>query len=277
MTRQSVFRSGDKTLVMGVVNVTPDSFSDGGRFLSADSAFEQAAQLVADGADILDVGGESSRPGADPTPEQVELDRVAPVIERIAAELSVSVSIDTYKPRVAGECLKLGATIINDINGLRDEEMVAVAGKSGSAVVIMHMLGRPKTMQADPRYDDLIGELRAFLEDRARAAIDAGVKDIALDPGLGFGKTVAQNYEILRRLDEFRELGWPLLAGPSRKSFLGRLASQLPVEQRLEGTIAASCAAAMNGADIVRVHDVKECRRALDVIDAIRYGPNTDS
>ncbi len=262
---------------MGVVNVTPDSFSDGGRFLSADSAFEQAAQLVADGADILDVGGESSRPGADPTPEQVELDRVAPVIERIAAELSVSVSIDTYKPRVAGECLKLGATIINDINGLRDEEMVAVAGKSGSAVVIMHMLGRPKTMQADPRYDDLIGELRAFLEDRAGAAIDAGVKDIALDPGLGFGKTVAQNYEILRRLDEFRELGWPLLAGPSRKSFLGRLASQLPVEQRLEGTIAASCAAAMNGADIVRVHDVKECRRALDVIDAIRYGPNTDS
>ena len=262
---------------MGVVNVTPDSFSDGGRFLSADSALQQASQLVVDGADILDVGGESSRPGADPTPEQIELDRVAPVVERISAELDVPLSIDTYKPGVAAECLKLGATIINDINGLRDEEMIEVAGGAGAAVVIMHMRGRPKTMQTDLRYEDVVEEVRGFLEDRAGAAVEAGVTDLALDPGLGFGKTLSHNYEILKRLDEFRSLRWPVLAGPSRKSFLGGLKSQLPVDERLEGTIAASCAAAMNGADIVRVHDVKQCRRALDVIDAIRYGPNTDS
>lgn len=262
---------------MGVVNVTPDSFSDGGRYLAADSAMQQAARLVADGADILDVGGESSRPGADPTPEQVELDRVAPIVEGISDRLGVPVSIDTYKPNVAAECLKLGATIVNDINGLRDARMAEVAGKTEAAVVVMHMRGQPKTMQSDLDYSDVVGEILAFLEDRAQVAISAGVKDIALDPGLGFGKTVAQNYEILRRLNEFRAPGWPVLAGPSRKSFLGKLTSQLPVDQRLEGTIAASCAAAMNGADIVRVHDVKECRRALEVIDAIRYGPNTHS
>ena len=262
---------------MGVVNVTPDSFSDGGRFLTATAAVDHAARLVADGADILDVGGESSRPGADPTPEQVELDRVAPVIERLAARFDVPVSVDTYKPRVATACTGLGATIVNDINGLRDDQMLRAIAAANAAVVIMHMRGSPKTMQQDLDYEDVVGEIRTFLEERAQAALTAGITDIAIDPGLGFGKTVAQNYQLLRRLGELSPVGRPILAGASRKSFLGKLGSQLPVEERLEGTIAASCVAAMNGADIVRVHDVKECRRALEVADAIRYGPNTDS
>ena len=262
---------------MGVVNVTPDSFSGGGLFLGAQAAVDQAAQLVSDGADVLDIGGESSRPGAEPTPEQVELDRVAPVIERLAGRFDVPISVDTYKPAVATACCGLGAVIVNDINGLRDPEMIRAVAGAEASVVIMHMRGSPKTMQQNLDYDDVVSEVGAFLEDRARAALAAGVKDVAIDPGLGFGKTVAQNYELLRRLNELSPSVLPILVGASRKSFLGKLASQLPVGERLEGTIAASCAAAMRGAAIVRVHDVKQCRRALEVVDAILYGPNSDS
>jgi dihydropteroate synthase len=255
---------------MGVVNVTPDSFSDGGRFLRAADAVAQARRLVADGADIVDIGGESSRPGADEVSEQEELDRVAPVLEAISRDVDVPISIDTYKPRVAAECLALGASIVNDITGLADPEMVGVAAEAGAGVVIMHMRGKPKTMQRDVHYDDLVGEIGAFLSERAARARDAGIEEIVIDPGIGFGKTAAHNFELLRRLDELGSLGLPILVGPSRKSFLGSLPSGLPPDERLEGTLAAVAVAVMNGASIVRVHDVAETRRVLEVLDAVR-------
>ncbi len=259
-----------RTYVMGVVNVTPDSFSDGGRFLRFDRAVGHALELVEQGADILDIGGESSRPGSDPTPEQEELDRVAPVVEELVNNAAVPVSIDTYKPAVARECLRLGARIVNDISGLRSREMCEVAAASGASVVLMHMRGLPKTMQQQPEYADIVSEIRDYLLQQAEAARAAGIDDIAIDPGLGFGKTAAHNFEILRRLDELTDAGYPVLVGPSRKSFLGSLPSQLEPNERLEGTIAACCAAAMRGARIVRVHDVQACRRALEVIDQVQ-------
>jgi len=262
--------SVDRTLVMGVVNVTPDSFSDGGRFLRVDDAVAQGLRLVDEGADYVDVGGESSRPGADQVGEQEELDRVAPVIERLAAAVDVPVSIDTYKPSVARECLRLGARMINDISGLGDAGMIRVAADAKASVVIMHMRGRPKTMQRDVHYEDLVGEVRTFLHERATRARDAGIEDVIVDPGIGFGKTAAHNFEILHRLADFTSLGFPVLVGPSRKSFLGALPSGLPPEERLEGTLAAVAVAVVNGAAIVRVHDVAATRRAVEVADAIR-------
>jgi len=260
----------DRTLVMGVVNVTPDSFSDGGRFLRVDDAVAQGLRLAAEGADYLDIGGESSRPGAEEVSEQEELDRVAPVIEQLVAAVDVPVSIDTYKPSVARECLRIGARMVNDISGLGDPEMVRVAADAGASVVIMHMRGRPKTMQRDVHYDDVIGEIRTFLGDRAASARDAGIRDVIVDPGIGFGKTAAHNFQILRRLADFTSLGFPVLVGPSRKSFLGTLPSGLPPEERLEGTLAAVAVAVVHGAAIVRVHDVAAARRAIEVADAIR-------
>jgi len=258
------------TRIMGVVNVTPDSFSDGGRFLRAEDAVAQALRLAAEGADILDIGGESSRPGADEVPGQEELDRVAPVIEGIRREVDIPISIDTYKPSVAAECLALGAGIVNDISGLADARMVEVVAEAGAAVVIMHMRGRPKTMQDDLHYDDLIGEVRAFLSERAERARAGGVREVVVDPGIGFGKSAAQNFELIRRLGEFASLDLPILVGPSRKSFLGSLPSGLPPEDRLEGTLAAVAASVMNGAGIVRVHDVAATKRVVEVVDAIR-------
>ena len=191
-----------RTLVMGVLNVTPDSFSDGGRFDAFDRAMDQARVMIAEGADILDVGGESSRPGADPVPEAEELERVAPVIEALSRETDLPISIDSYKPAVARECLKLGATIVNDIGGLREPEMIRAAADSGASVVMMHMRGRPKTMQRDTDYDNLLGEIREFFADRIAAAEAAGIEEIVIDPGIGFGKTAQQNFELIRRLDE---------------------------------------------------------------------------
>lgn len=263
-------RQPPQTLVMGVVNVTPDSFSDGGRFLRSDDAVAQALRLAEEGADYLDIGGESSRPGADEVSEQEELDRVAPVIERVVREVDVPVSIDTYKPRVAAECLVLGAGVVNDITGLEDPEMVRVVAEAGAGVVIMHMRGRPQTMQRDVQYGDLVQEIRSFLEERAARARDAGIERIVIDPGIGFGKTAAHNFELLRRLGEFASLGLPILVGPSRKSFLGSLPSGLPPEERLEGTLAAVAVSVMNGAAIVRVHDVAETKRVVEAVDAIR-------
>lgn len=260
----------DRTLVMGVVNVTPDSFSDGGRYFRVEDAVTQGLRLVGEGADYLDIGGESSRPGAEEVGEQEELDRVAPVIERLVARVAVPVSIDTYKPSVARECLRLGARMVNDISGLGDPEMIAVAAEAGASVVIMHMRGRPKTMQRDIHYDDVVDEVRTFLGARAALARDAGIRDVVVDPGIGFGKTAAQNFEILRRLAAFTSLGHPVLVGPSRKSFLGALASGLPPEERLEGTLAAVAVAVVNGASVVRVHDVAAVKRAVEVADAIR-------
>jgi dihydropteroate synthase len=259
-----------RTLVMGVLNVTPDSFAGGGRFLSVEEALTQARRLIAEGADILDVGAESSRPGSDPVTEQEELDRAAPVVEKVANEFAVPISIDTYKAPVAEQCLALGATIVNDITGLRDTAMMKVIKQHGAAAIIMHMRGTPKTMQQDVDYDDVVIDIRTFLAERIEAARSKGIEEVVVDPGIGFGKTASQNFQLLQRLHEFRKLKAPVLIGPSRKSFLGSLASRLPVQERLEGTIAACCVGAMNGAAIVRVHDVRAVKRALEVVDAVR-------
>jgi dihydropteroate synthase len=262
---------GAHTLIMGIVNVTPDSFSDGGRYFDLESALAHAKQLVEAGADILDVGGESSRPGSDPISLHEELRRVVPVVEALAGSCGVPVSIDTTKPDVAAECLRHGARIVNDIGGLRDPEMVLVTSCHNASVVIMHMRGTPKTMQRAPAYRDVVGEVKQFLAERVAVAKRSGVRDICVDPGLGFGKTAAHNFEILRRLDEFQSIACPVLLGPSRKSFLGTSKGRLEVGERLEGTLAAVVIAVLKGASVVRVHDVGACRRALQVADAVRH------
>jgi len=262
---------GRRTLIMGVLNVTYDSFSDGGLFVEAEAAVEHAERMVAEGADIIDVGGESSRPGADPVPAEVEMDRVLPVIEKLAKRINVPISIDTYKSSVARCALGMGACMVNDISALRsDPDMAPVVAEARVPVVLMHMKGTPKDMQLDPHYDSLISEIISFLEDRIQAAVDAGISpsQIIVDPGIGFGKTVAHNLEIIRRLREFKCLGKPIMIGTSRKSFIGKVLD-LPVGDRLEGTLATVAVAIANGADIVRVHDVKETARAARMTDAI--------
>lgn len=259
----------EKTKIMGILNVTPDSFSDGGLFLETEGAINHAKQMVHDGAAIIDVGGESSRPGSDPISIEEELARVKPVIERLAHALRVPISIDTYKPAVAEACIKAGASIINDITGLQNMRMVEVAAKYNASVIIMHMLGTPKTMQQTIVYYDLINDIKQFLQERIHLAKQAGIKEIIIDPGIGFGKTTEHNLLILKRLHELTSLGCPILVGPSRKSFIGTI-TELPVHERLEGTIASLVIAIMNGASIVRVHDVKECQRAVQIVDAMR-------
>lgn len=254
---------------MGVLNVTPDSFSDGGRFLEPNKAVEHAKQMAAEGADIIDVGGQSTQPGAEALSSEEELQRVRPVVEALTGEFDVPISIDTFHPEVADECLRTGASILNDVCGLRDARMLEVAARHSAPAVLMHMLGTPQTMQKDIHYDDVVEDLKHFFRDRIEKAEAAGVRQIMIDPGIGFGKTAAHNLEILRRLGEFKELGYPVLVGPSRKSFIGNITG-LPADQRVEGTIAAVTVAAMNGADAVRVHDVRECKRALQIADAIR-------
>jgi dihydropteroate synthase len=226
--------------------------------------------MVEEGADMIDVGGESSRPGSGRISESDELRRVLPVLEALASRVNVPISIDTLKPGVARRCLESGACIVNDIRGLRDAQMLSVAAAAQASVVIMHMRGEPATMQRNTTYVDVVGEIRSFLKTQSALAKQAGIREIAVDPGLGFGKSARQNFEILARLAEFRALGYPILVGPSRKSFLGSLASRLPVEERLEGTLAAVATAVTNGAGVVRVHDVRECRRVVDVVHAIR-------
>ncbi len=255
---------------MGILNVTPDSFSDGGRFEDVARAVRRGLEMVANGADMVDVGGESTRPGSSPVSEAEELRRVMPVLEELAASTEVPISIDTQKPGVARRCVRAGAAILNDIRGFRDPAMMEAAAAGGASVILMHMRGEPATMQRDTSYSDVVREVAAFLRGRAAAVRHAGVREIALDPGIGFGKSVRQNFEIIARLQEIAALGFPVLVGPSRKSFLGGLPSRLPVGQRLEGTLAAVAAAAMNGARIVRVHDVRPCKRVLEVVDAVK-------
>lgn len=255
---------------MGVLNVTPDSFSDGGRYLDRRAAIDHALRMIDEGADILDIGGESTRPGSDSVSVEEEISRVLPVIEALAGRVRVPLSIDTCKPAVARACLQAGARILNDITGLKKPEMLSAAADARSAVVIMHMRGTPKVMQQQTEYVDVVREVKLCLGKRVHAARTAGLADIAVDPGIGFAKTASHNYEILRRLNEFRDLGCPLLVGPSRKSFLGVLPGQSAMENRLEGTIAAVAIAVMNGADIVRVHDVIQCRRAVAVAERVR-------
>lgn len=271
-------RIGERTLVMGILNVTPDSFYDGGRYADPETAFEHARLMCEEGADIIDVGGESSRPGASPVSAQEEIDRVCPVIERIARELQIVISIDTRKGAVAEAALGLGASIINDISALADESrMERIAAASGAHLILMHMKGTPQTMQDNPEYQDVIAEISSFLKERAEAAVLAGVERarIILDPGIGFGKTAADNYAILANLPVFRELGYPLCLGLSRKSLIGSLYDDEC--DRLPATIALNAAAAQLGADIVRVHDVREHRLALAAVEMIKRAPQRDA
>jgi dihydropteroate synthase len=254
---------------MGILNVTPDSFSDGGLFNDVEIAVAHGKKMVSDGADVIDVGGESSRPGAAPLSEKDELDRILPVVTRLLAEVSVPISIDTYKPLVANACLKAGAHLINDITGLTNPEMLKVVAKYKVPVALMHMKGTPKTMQQNPVYPDLLEQITAFFQEQITTAHKTGIQHIIIDPGIGFGKTVEHNLQILKHLGEFKRLGCPILVGPSRKSFIGVI-TDLSVQERLEGTLAAITVAIMNGANMVRVHDVKECMRAIKVVDAIR-------
>jgi dihydropteroate synthase len=255
---------------MGVVNVTPDSFSDGGLYLDPEAAISHGEELVRAGAGILDVGGESTRPGAEAVPAEEELRRVVPVIEGLAGG-GAEISVDTSKSAVAAAALEAGATIVNDVTALRgDPEMARLCADRGPTVVLMHMLGEPRTMQEGPVYGDVVAEVKAFLAARLRAAVAAGIaaERIWLDPGIGFGKTAEHNLELLRRLAELGELGRPLVIGTSRKSFIGRVDGSAASE-RLGGTIASSVLAAAEGAEVLRVHDVAEVGQALAVATAI--------
>ena len=254
---------------MGVVNVTPDSFSDGGSFLHPERAARHALQLADDGADLVDVGGESTRPGAAAVSADEELERVGPVVERIADE--VLVSIDTSKLAVARVALDAGAKIVNDVTALRAEpELAALCAERDCGVVLMHMLGTPRTMQDDPTYDDVVEDVKAFLAERIEFALAAGISEerIWVDPGIGFGKTVSHNLELLRRLGELRALGRPICVGTSRKSFIGKITGR-EVDERVGGTIASNVVALANGAEVLRVHDVRPVREALQVTAAI--------
>ena len=264
--------------LMGIVNVTPDSFSDGGRFLQAEAALAHGLQLIDEGAQIVDVGGESTRPGAEPVGAEEELRRVHPVVEGIAAAMSdrsadrrAQISIDTSKASVARAALDAGATLVNDVTALRgDPRMAALVAESGADCCLMHMLGEPRTMQAEPRYGDVVDDVKAFLLARMEFAVGEGVAEdrILLDPGIGFGKTLAHNLELLRRLGELVELGRPVVIGTSRKSFLGRLAAAPEGSQRLAGTLATNVLALERGASVFRVHDVAAAREALKVAAA---------
>jgi dihydropteroate synthase len=265
-------RFGERTLIMGILNVTPDSFSDGGRFVDGERAVEHGVEMEREGADVIDVGGESTRPGADPVSEADELRRIGPVIESLARRVNVPISVDTYHAKVARQALDLGATIINDVTALRgDPDMSRVVADSGSPVVLMHMLGEPRSMQQNPRYDDIVEDVGRFMEGRISAAVKAGVdmEQIIIDPGLGFGKTVEHNMELIARLRELRRLGRPVLAGHSRKSFIGRLTGVGPAELRIAGTITVGTMLIANGADMLRVHDVREAVESAKVADAL--------
>ncbi|NNC16828.1 dihydropteroate synthase [Corallococcus exiguus] len=268
------FEWGTRTYLMGVVNVTPDSFSDGGIFPDAVSAVEHAMKLVDAGADILDVGGESTRPGSLPVSADEELSRILQVVEGIKRRSTVPISVDTTKAAVAKEALKAGAHLINDVTGFHSEPALAgVVAAAGAACCLMHTQGMPKTMQQDPRYQDVVGEVMDYLEEGMFQATEAGIprERILLDPGIGFGKTLEHNLFLLRRLEELRGLGQPLLVGTSRKSFLGKLTGGKGPQERLAATLGSVAAMAiLGGADVVRVHDVGEARDALAVADAIR-------
>lgn len=261
-----------RTLVMGILNVTPDSFSDGGQFRDAGDAVLAARKMAEAGADIIDVGGESTRPGAEPVPEDEEIGRVVPVIEALASAADVPVSIDTSKSGVARRALEAGACIVNDVSGLQnDPEIASVAAEHRTPLVIMHMKGTPRTMQQDPRYDDLMGEIAAFLEKQIALAASRGLpRELTIiDPGFGFGKTPGQNLTLLRRLKDLTRIGRPLLIGTSRKSTLGVVLGGADVSQRMEATAATVAIAIAHGANIVRVHDVPEMVRVARTVDAV--------
>jgi len=262
-----------KTLIMGILNVTPDSFSDGGTYFSRASAIDRALQMADEGADIIDIGGESTRPGAEPVSLEEELDRTIPVITELARKLSIPISIDTYKAEVARRALEAGASIVNDISGLRfDPKMAETIAAYDAAVVIMHIKGTPKDMQVNPHYDDLFGEIISYLKEGIEMARSSGIDEegMIVDPGIGFGKRPEHNLLIINQLKRFTVLDKPILMGVSRKSFIGIALDNAPPQERLEGTAAAVALSVYNGAQIVRVHDVKEMVRVVRVVDAIK-------
>ena len=264
-------RRTKRPLAMGILNVTPDSFSDGGKFSDAQAAVRHAIEMVQAGADVIDVGGESTRPGAAAVALDEELARTIPVIARLAAAVHVPLSIDTSKAEVARQALRAGASIVNDVTALRgDAAMASVAAVAGAQVILMHMRGSPRTMQKSPRYSDVVRDVAAFLRDAARRAMNAGiVRDrIWLDPGIGFGKTVTHNLLLLRRLKRIRALGFPVVVGASRKSFIGKSLKVAP-DERLIGSLACVAAAQANGAAMVRVHDVAQTRQLIDMLKFI--------
>lgn len=269
------FAWGRRTVVMGILNVTPDSFSDGGRFLDPEAALEHALRMEAEGADWIDVGGESTRPGSRGVPAAVEAQRVVPVVRLLSRRLRIPLSVDTSKASVAREAVRAGAALVNDVGALGfDPKMAETCAKLRVPVVLMHLKGRPRTMQRNPRYGDLMGEIAAFLRARIARAREAGIREDALlvDPGFGFGKTPAHNLEMTMRLGELKGLGRPVLFGPSRKSTLGAVLGGAPPQERLEATLAAVTAGILAGADWVRVHDVQSAVRAARMADALRYG-----
>lgn len=267
--RDRVLSLGSRPLLMGIVNVTPDSFSDGGRFFDADAAVAHGLELVRQGADLLDIGGESTRPYAEAVTEDEELRRVLPVVERLAARGKVPLSVDTSKPVVARAAIDAGAEIINDVTGVTDPAMVEIAVQSGAAVCAMHMLGTPRTMQNDPVYSDVVGDVLDFLCRRRDSLLAAGMDQdrIALDPGIGFGKTTEHNLVLLRSIDRFHHLGCPLLVGHSRKRFIGEVLGDVEID-RTAGTIGSALALARRGAQVLRVHDVASVHQALRLYEA---------
>jgi len=260
---------------MGILNVTPDSFSDGGLYSDKTAAIKRAIQMVEEGADIIDIGGESTRPGSEPVTLEEELRRTIPVIEKLAKKIKIPISIDTYKSEVAKKALDAGASMVNDISGLRfDIAMPKLVSEYKVPVVIMHIKGRPKDMQQNPVYEALIPEIMDYLREGIRIAMSSGISEdkIIIDPGIGFGKTFDHNFEVINKLHEFTLLEKPILIGPSRKAFIGRILGDASVTDRLEGNAAAVTASIMNGADIIRVHEVKEMVKVAKVADAIKNG-----
>ena len=262
---------GEETGIMGIINVTPDSFSDGGKYANVEAAVMRAKQMVADGADIIDIGGESSRPGAEPITVNEECRRVIPVVQALAEQFQIPISVDTYKAKVAREALSAGACVINDITALHgDPNMCQIIADAQAGVILMHMQGVPATMQKAPTYQNVVAEVHAWLTEVSSQAVDRGIDSsrIMIDPGIGFGKTFDHNLEILRHLMQFRGIGYPMLVGVSRKKFIGRILD-LPVHQREEGTAATVAWSIINGANVVRVHDVAKMKQVAQVIDTI--------
>jgi dihydropteroate synthase len=262
-----------KTCIMGILNVTPDSFSDGGHFFDKTTAIKRALQMAEEGADIIDIGGESTRPGSEPLPVEEELKRTIPVIEALIKETTIPISIDTYKSKVAKRALDAGASMVNDISGLRfDPGMPGIVSQYKIPVVIMHIKGAPKDMQKNPVYEALIPEIMDYFREGIRRASEAGISGdkIIIDPGIGFGKTFEHNLEIIHNLNEFTLLEKPVMIGLSRKAFIGKIIGDVSAGERLEGTAAAVTVSIMNGANIVRVHDVKEMVKVAKVADAIK-------
>ena len=259
-----------RTHIMGILNVTPDSFSDGGKYLNLEQAVVQGLKLAEDGADFIDVGGESTRPGSESVLVEEEIRRVVPVIKTLSKKVNIPISIDTYKSDTADAALQAGAVIVNDISAMTfDAKMASVVAKYRASIILMHMKDTPKTMQENPTYENVTTEVKQFLSERLFAAKEAGIEQIIVDPGIGFGKKFEHNMQLLRELKSFTSFGYPLLVGPSRKSFLGEIL-HLPANERIEGTAAVVTSAILNGANIIRVHDVKEMKRVAMVTDALK-------